>query len=89
MMARLIVLALIGLVIYTAVKVILGLWWFSREKARRRAGTERQGGPMVLDPQCSTYIPKDRAIQVWIGKEQRYFCSDACAQAFREKQATA
>ncbi len=40
---------------------------------------------MVQDPNCLTYIPKGSAIKKNIGGETRFFCSQACVDAFRQK----
>jgi YHS domain-containing protein len=37
---------------------------------------------MVQDPQCRTYIVKERAVLRRIGGAPRYFCCEACADAY-------
>lgn len=44
--------------------------------AKRQA--ERIGGTLVQDPQCGTYLPKERALAVASGGSTQYFCSDKC-----------
>jgi len=47
--------------------------------------TERLGGELVRDPNCGTYIPKERAIAVGAGAGIKYFCSAVCRDAYEEK----
>jgi hypothetical protein len=54
------------------------------------AGTAGPGGPrapgraqvgsvpLVRDPVCNTYIPRDGAVTALVGRETRYYCSEAC-----------
>jgi hypothetical protein len=49
--------------------------------------TERQGGTLVRDPHCGTYLPESRAIRVGSGSSAVYFCSDACRNAHAAGQA--
>jgi hypothetical protein len=48
--------------------------------------TERQGGTLVRDPHCGTYIPESRAIRVGSGSSAQYFCSDTCRTAYAAAQ---
>ena len=57
--------------------------------AGRPRQTERQGGTLVRDPHCGTYIPESRAIRVGSGSSVLYFCSDACRNAYAAEQASA
>ncbi|MDA8100420.1 MAG: hypothetical protein M0042_12440 [Nitrospiraceae bacterium] len=52
-----------------------------RQRPRRHAGEE-----MVQDPQCRTYIVKDRAVTRRVHGEVRYFCSIACADAYARRE---
>lgn len=55
---------------------------------RRRVGSrptstpaprgERQGGTLVRDPQCGTYVPEARAIALRRGGATMHFCSTTC-----------
>jgi YHS domain-containing protein len=44
-----------------------------------------QGEEMVLDPNCRTYVPKGRALSRRIHGTLTYFCSDACARAYEDR----
>lgn len=48
---------------------------------------ERIGGTLVQDPQCGTYLPKERAIAVTSAGSTQYFCSDTCRDAWKAKAA--
>jgi hypothetical protein len=43
---------------------------------------ERLGGELVRDPQCGTYVPKNKALAVGSGDATLYFCSAACHDAY-------
>lgn len=40
---------------------------------------------MVLDPECHTYVVKARSTAQRIGGKSLYFCSEACAKRYEEK----
>jgi uncharacterized protein len=42
----------------------------------------REGGHLVRDPQCGTYVPVARAIREGSGESAIYFCSDTCRHAW-------
>jgi YHS domain-containing protein len=56
-----------------------------------RPGTEKPGTgtgarvALVQDPVCHTYIPKDTAVVLNSGGSEHYFCSERCAEAFRDQ----
>lgn len=54
----------------------------------RRRGKRTMGEDMVLDPECRTYVVKDRSIERNIGGARVHFCSDACAERYEEKNRT-
>ena len=45
----------------------------------------KQGGELVRDPHCGTFVPKARAIAVSAGHDTHYFCSVTCRDAYRAK----
>ncbi len=51
-----------------------------QEQPRRRL----KGEDMVLDPECRTYVIKDRAVTRRIRGSIHSFCSEACAQRYEE-----
>jgi hypothetical protein len=42
----------------------------------------REGGTLVRDPQCGTYIPRAGAVQIGSGSDAKFFCSDTCRSAW-------
>lgn len=70
------------IVIYYALKTIVRSAFraYHEEVPRRRI----KGEEMVLDPQCRTYIVKDRAITRRIQGATHFFCSEACAQGYEK-----
>ena len=55
----------------------------------RRTRTERIGGELVRDPQCGTYIPKDRAVVSGSGAKALFFCSTTCRDQYVGRKASA
>ena len=59
---------------------------------RGKAGTggtlERQGGQLVRDPQCGTYIPVNSSVHLVSGRDTLYFCSASCRDAYRKAQSS-
>ena len=45
----------------------------------------KQGGELVRDPHCGTFVSKARAIAVSAGHDTHYFCSVTCRDAYRAK----
>ncbi len=78
-MARLLLLLALGAGVAWLLRSLVA----PRPSGRRARRAERIGGEMVLDPVCGTYIPKSAAVAERHGREMRYFCGRACADAFR------
>jgi len=71
--------------VYYAIKTVL--------RSAFRAYHEKDGAPprlegkeMVLDPECRTYVVKDRALIRQLGGRPHFFCSEACARRYEERQ---
>jgi hypothetical protein len=61
----------------------LGSTTTSRSGPRRQAGRlTREGGHLVRDPQCGTYVSVNRALREGSGAQAVYFCSEACRGAW-------
>jgi YHS domain-containing protein len=43
------------------------------------------GGPMVRDRVCNTFLPRSRALRLEFSGEEQFFCSEACRSAFLER----
>ena len=76
-------------------RIVLRLLFGSRRAAAPGGGAARggrasrqdvkQGGELVRDPHCGTFVPKARAIAVQAGHDTHYFCSAACRDAYRAR----
>jgi YHS domain-containing protein len=82
-MTRAIILVVLIIVLYQAVKTVF--------RAANRAYHRDEGSPrlpgqeMVQDPQCRTYIVKDRAVARRSEGMTVYFCSKACADKYEKR----
>lgn len=68
---RLFFLVIVIYIVYSALKP----WLRGGKKPRDPA---RLGEPMVLDPQCQTYVPRCEAVS----RQGKFFCSEECAQRY-------
>ena len=46
----------------------------------------REGGQLVRDPNCGTYIPIGRALREGSGANAVYFCSETCRNAWATRK---
>ena len=53
-----------------------------RRKGKTTGSASSEGEPMVLDPHCKSYVPKEEAYQ----SDGHYFCSEECARAYGAQQ---
>ena len=78
---RAILLFLLVIVVYQAIKVVvrsaLSTYRGGEQRAPRIPGEE-----MVRDPQCGTYVVKGRALARRVAGRTVYFCSVCCADAY-------
>lgn len=47
----------------------------------------REGGHLVRDPNCGTYVPVGRALRQGSGDSATYFCSETCRDAWATRKA--
>jgi YHS domain-containing protein len=83
-MIRNLLVLFIVLVIYYAVRTVIrsaSKAYHEEDDARARL----KGDDLVLDPQCRTYVVKDRALTRNIRGKLCSFCSEACARKYEEK----
>jgi YHS domain-containing protein len=80
-MIRALLIFILIVVVYQAVKIV-----FRTALSTDHGGEKRppriSGEEMVQDPQCRTYVVKDRALIRRIGGRTEHFCSAACADAY-------
>jgi len=66
------------------VLLIAGVAWVMMR--RGQAVPRSSGGgtvrPLVQDPVCKTFVPKETAVVVRKGDTDHYFCSRECAERF-------
>jgi hypothetical protein len=72
------------LVVYYAVKAVVRSAVNTYAKKDERS-SRLPGDEMVQDPECHTYILKDRAVTRRINNRLCSFCSEACAKQYEEK----
>ena len=58
-----------------------------RGGASPRSRAPQRGVQMARDPVCGTFVVPDRAVSITVGREQVFFCSTACRDAYRAKTA--
>ena len=58
--------------------VILALKSLIAGKKSKSDAAAKIGEPMVLDPQCQTYVPKSDAV----ARQGKFFCSEECARRY-------
>lgn len=68
---RLVFLVIVIYIVYSAVKPWL-------RGGKKPIDSTRLGEPMVLDPQCQTYVPRSEALS----RQGKFFCSEECAQRY-------
>ena len=84
-MTRLLLFVAFLVMVYYVLKTVLrGAVRGYHDEGRQR--TRLMGEDMVLDPECRTYVLKERAITRRIDGELRSFCSEACAKQYEEKK---
>ncbi len=83
-MIRNLLIFIVIIVVYYALKTVLrsALRAYYQED---NAPSRLKGKEMVLDPECRTYVIKDRALTRRLGGKSYFFCSEACAQQYEEK----
>jgi YHS domain-containing protein len=66
------------------VLLVAGVAWVLMRRAQVAPRTPGGGTvrPLVQDPVCKTFVPKETAIVVRRGDEAHYFCSRECAERF-------
>lgn len=71
------------LVVYYAVKTVVRGAINAYNEDKRSARLE--GDEMVQDPECRTYVLKDRAVTRRVKGRLCFFCSETCAKQYEEK----
>lgn len=75
----------------------IGLRFFARLRGaaappdssrRSNQPATREGGHLVRDPHCGTYVPIGRALRLGSGDAAEYFCSETCRAAWAARKAS-
>jgi len=82
MIRSLLVFALL-FIVYQALKTVFSSARKEYHKEDRQ--TRIMGDEIVLDPECRTYVVKDRAVTRNIRGTISYFCSDTCARHYEDR----
>ena len=60
--------------------------WYQKASKAKVDDAGPSSTEMVLDPNCSTYIPETEAIKANIAGSDYNFCSEKCAEIYRKKK---
>ncbi|OGW34832.1 MAG: hypothetical protein A2010_01040 [Nitrospirae bacterium GWD2_57_9] len=71
------------ILVYYAVKTVIRSA-FSAYTGERSRPRSLKGEEMILDPECRTYVIKERAVTRRIGRTVHSFCSEACADRYEK-----
>ncbi len=84
-MIRGVLFLLVIFVIYSAIKTVIRSAVKAYHGDEERRSRRIMGDEMVLDPECRTYVVKDRAVARRVRGTLVHFCSDDCARRFEDK----
>ncbi|HWR73397.1 MAG TPA: hypothetical protein VN604_09515 [Nitrospirota bacterium] len=77
-MIRAVLLFVLLVLIYQSIKVVLRS---ATRASRDKSGPARlPGEEMVLDPECRTYVVRERAVVRNVRGTTQYYCSEECAR---------
>jgi YHS domain-containing protein len=84
-MIRFLLSLLVILLIYSALKTVVRSALKGYREDEKGRSRRIMGDEMVLDPECHTYVVKDRAVTRHIRGTLTHFCSDTCARRYEDK----
>ena len=85
-MIRALLIFFLAMLAYSAIKTVIRSASQAYHDGERKA--QVHGAEMVLDPQCRTYVIKDRATMRRIKGAPIYFCSEDCANKHEAQSRT-
>lgn len=85
-MIRSVLVFVVIVIIYYALKTVVRSAVRTYREDEQRSGRRLMGDEMVQDPECLTYVVKDRAVTRRIQGALVSFCSEACARQYEEKK---
>lgn len=80
-MLKILIFAAFAYVIFRVLRQV-----FALKAPQRRADETGPVDEMVQDPTCLAYIPKSTAIRKKVYGKTFYFCSQECADKFKEQE---
>lgn len=87
MLVRLLILCIVGVLIYRALKS-----WFSGGMEKQTNAPEAAGGyvddVMIKDPVCGTYFVRRKGVSLMHGSKSVYFCSESCRDRYLAQEST-
>ncbi len=83
-MIRNLLVFIVIIVVYYSLKTVLRSA-FKAYHEEYNAPAQLKGEEMVLDPECHTYVIKERALTRRFQGKLYSFCSEACAKRYEEK----
>lgn len=87
-MIRGLILVLALFILYSVLKTIVRSALSAYHAEDQRGNRRLMGDEMVQDPECHTYVVKDRAVTRNIRGALVHFCSDACAGRYENRHRT-
>jgi YHS domain-containing protein len=72
-------------VIYYALKILVRSALKTYREDEKKRSKRVMGDEMVLDPECRTYVVKDRSVIRQIRGTRTHFCSEDCARQYEDK----
>jgi hypothetical protein len=85
LMARFVLFLLFILLVYAALRTVVRSAFNAYREDEQRRGKRIMGDEMVMDPECRTYVVKDRAVARRVRGTLIHFCSDDCARRYEDK----
>lgn len=87
MLVRLLILSIVGVLIYRALKS-----WLSRGLDTRAGSADAAGGQvddvMIKDPVCGTYFVQRKGVSLMQGNQRLDFCSESCRDRYLAREST-
>lgn len=77
-MIRIILVFILIVLVYQSLRIVFRS--AARAMGEKGERARLRGEEMVLDPECRTYVLKERSVSRTIRGSRVYFCSEACAQ---------
>ncbi len=84
MFIRLLIWVIVAILVYRAIKSLLGGSEQHKVRATRQP-PKRVEDVMIQDPQCGVYFARKDGVPLTVDGQEVLFCSEACRDAFSAK----